>query len=202
MSTVEREGRNGEPIVKTFPLNSKRLTAEVLTRIAKGLGLPVNASAAETRQLIEGIRKLEEQEHEPRNIQVDEIEASGDITVKLRGENGIILEVTGDQRGQGQEEETGDGVLAGARSVGGNEESGAGRARGSEEGSVHQETEEQRAELERAQERTVELEQELEGTREEQERTTERLTQEVNQLTAKVKEEKDKYSMLWRLNCA
>lgn len=60
--------------------------------------------------------------------------------------------------------------------------------------------EELRAELEQVQECTVELEQELECVREEQERTAEWLTQEVSQLTAKMRE-RDKVSMLWHLNC-
>lgn len=94
-----------------------------------------------------------------------------------------------------------DRVLVGARNVSGDEKRGARRACGSEEGSMHQEMEETRAELKRAQKCTVELEQELKHAREEQERTAERLTQEVSQLTAKMKEERDKYSMLWHLNC-
>ena len=37
-----------------YPLNSRRLTAAVINQIARGLGLPTNASLSETRGLIEG----------------------------------------------------------------------------------------------------------------------------------------------------
>ena len=46
-------GRQGEPRVQTYPLNSKRLTASIVTRIAAGLGLP-KASLADSRQMREG----------------------------------------------------------------------------------------------------------------------------------------------------
>ena len=48
-------------VTKIYPLNSRRLKAKTISRIAKGLGLPTNASPAETMQLIEGW--LEEDEH-------------------------------------------------------------------------------------------------------------------------------------------
>ena len=51
-----------EHVTKMFPLNSRRLTAETLTRIA---AVTTGASASEARQLIEG--KLSA--HEPRNVQ-------------------------------------------------------------------------------------------------------------------------------------
>ena len=35
-------------VTKTYPLNSRRLKAETISRIAKALGLPTNASPAET----------------------------------------------------------------------------------------------------------------------------------------------------------
>ena len=58
---------------KTYPLNSKRLTAGILSRVARALGLPTRGSVAETRQIIEG--KLGE-DYEPMNIQVDIIEVA------------------------------------------------------------------------------------------------------------------------------
>ena len=52
----------------------------------------MNASKAETRQMIEG--RLAE-EHEPKNVLVDVIESAPDErTIKLRDEGGVILEAT------------------------------------------------------------------------------------------------------------
>ena len=110
-TTCGRTERN----TKTYPLNSKRLTAEVLTKVAKGLGLPTSASVAETRQLVEG--KLETEQYEPKNVQVDVIElATGAIEVRLRNESGVILEVPADEfdtAGKHQEEESRTGSTRG-----------------------------------------------------------------------------------------
>ena len=64
MSTTSGEA-TADLVVKTYPLNSRRLTAEMVNRIANGLGLPTNALREELRQLVEG--KLAE-EHEPKNV--------------------------------------------------------------------------------------------------------------------------------------
>ena len=81
---------------RTFPLNFKRLTAEVLSRIAEWLGLPTNASAAETRQLID--RKLEEYCYEPRNVQVDLIEQTDcQVAIKLGSEDGEIANIPAEE---------------------------------------------------------------------------------------------------------
>ena len=93
-------------VTKTYPLNSRRLTAETLSRIAKALGLPTTASVAETRQLIEG--KLGE-EYEPRNVQVDLVEVEpGVVGIQLRSADGIIVEIPPEKR-TGEEREI-DGV--------------------------------------------------------------------------------------------
>lgn len=47
-----------EQRTKTFPLNSRRLTASVISRIARELGLQIAASLEDTRQVVGG--KLEE----------------------------------------------------------------------------------------------------------------------------------------------
>ena len=52
---------------KVYPLNSTRLTACVVSRIAAALGLP-KAPLADSRQMVEG--SLAE-EQEPRNVQVE-----------------------------------------------------------------------------------------------------------------------------------
>ena len=51
-----------------YPLNSRRLVADQLHRLAGMLNLPTSSTVAATRQLIEG--KLLEMDQEPRNVQV------------------------------------------------------------------------------------------------------------------------------------
>lgn len=83
---------SADHVTKTYPLNSKCLTAEILIQIAKGLGLPMNASLAETRHMIEG--RLAE-EHDPMNVQVGVVESTlGNV---LRGEAGLIVELTAEE---------------------------------------------------------------------------------------------------------
>ena len=50
MSDEGGEAAGGrQPRARTYPLNSKRLAANVIGRVAKELGLPVSASLADTR---------------------------------------------------------------------------------------------------------------------------------------------------------
>ena len=94
MASDPRE-RVGEVHVTTRPLNSRRLTAGIVNRIARGLGLPTGASLEESRQLIEG--KLGET-REPRNVQVEVIDsAGGSMVIKLRDEEGIFMEIPADE---------------------------------------------------------------------------------------------------------
>lgn len=66
---VDMEESDDElPRGKMLPLNSKRLVLEQLRTLASMLGISVRATAAQTRQLIEG--KLMELEREPRSVQV------------------------------------------------------------------------------------------------------------------------------------
>ena len=74
---------------KTYPLNSTRLTASVVSRITAALGLP-KASLADSRQMIEG--SLAE-EREPRNVQVELVSEEGSLTIRLRDAGGVFLEV-------------------------------------------------------------------------------------------------------------
>ena len=79
-------------VTKTYPLNSKRLTAGILSRVARALGLPTRGSVAETRQIIEG--KLGK-DYEPMNMQVDLTElAPGAFAIKLRSADGVIVEIS------------------------------------------------------------------------------------------------------------
>ena len=69
-ASLEQDESDAEGVPKgpVYSLNSKRLTALHLQRIADSLGLPTKGSAAVTRQLIEG--KLIEMGKEPPNVQV------------------------------------------------------------------------------------------------------------------------------------
>ena len=140
------------------------------------------------RQMIEG--KLSE-EHEPRNIQVDVIESAEGPVIKLRDEEGIILDIP-------PEEEL--------------PESGSGSELSDREGDLRVErerTDDDReagleGELESAQARTGELELELECTKGEKEHAVAEnigLLEEVSQLRERLQKEKDKYATLWRMNC-
>lgn len=50
----------------TLPLNSKRLTGQIMQQIAKQMGLLTSALLVDTRLILEG--KLEEMGYEPRNM--------------------------------------------------------------------------------------------------------------------------------------
>jgi hypothetical protein len=60
---------------QTFPLNSRRLTAAVIARVARELGLSVSASLEDLRQIVGG--KIEEMGHEPQNVRVTLSETRG-----------------------------------------------------------------------------------------------------------------------------
>ena len=79
--------RGGRPL----PLNSRRMTAVHLQRLARRLGLPTSASTEETRQIIDG--KLSEMGREPRNVQVviAEPEVGGAECLWLQDETGVFL---------------------------------------------------------------------------------------------------------------
>ena len=168
--------------VKTYPLNSRRLRAETVNRIAKGLGLPTNSLLAETRQLIEG--KLGE-EHESKNIQVDVIELQPGVTaIKLQGKGGVIIEIPAEERsGEGQP------PGRGSRSRSTSEED-VGGARGEP---TAREAELMR-QLESALDHECEMKLELERMQEDHEC-------EVSELNSKIREGKEKYTALWHMNC-
>ena len=64
----EERGRRKHAPSMRMPLNSKRLKAGHLRRLAAALGVPTAASADELRQMIDG--KLTEEGKEVRNVQV------------------------------------------------------------------------------------------------------------------------------------
>ena len=75
MSEASAEGLREEPETSErsrgrlpIPLNSRRLTAGHLKRLARALDVPTMAAGAEIRQMVEG--KLVDAGREPRNVQV------------------------------------------------------------------------------------------------------------------------------------
>ena len=82
-------GKVPKPRGQTYPLNSKRLGAAYLHRIAAELGLPTTASLEDVRQMIDG--KLLEESKEPKNVQVtvgvDEVIDSARCRRDISGNN-------------------------------------------------------------------------------------------------------------------
>ena len=74
----------------TFVL-AGRLPSRCVLLIAKGLGLPISASLADTRQMIEG--RLVEKGHKPQNVEVHVIESEHGFSIRLNDEGGVVLEV-------------------------------------------------------------------------------------------------------------
>ena len=94
--SVESDGEEsrGRPVIpsgKVVPLNSRRLTATHLKRVAEALKLPTTGSADQLRQLIEG--KLESDRHvEAMNVQVIiQEEQCVESKLTLMDESGVLL---------------------------------------------------------------------------------------------------------------
>ena len=158
--------------VKSYPLNSKRLTAPILHRIASALGLP-KAPLADARQMVEG--KLSE-DREPRNVQVDLVVSGSGTVVRLRDAGGVFLEEPLDDADGG--EEPGTTLEDGERGAGDPEVGHAGEmeaeARESDAAAETMNGTRLRIELETAAERNTAL------------------TEEVKVLSEKVRAERDK----------
>ena len=75
---------------QTMPLNSRRLTALLLRRLADGLGVPIGATQADLRPMIEG--KLTESGRDPLHIQVITRSVENGTHLSLRDESGIFAE--------------------------------------------------------------------------------------------------------------
>ena len=200
------ERRSRPPVTRTYPLNSRRLTARSITKIAEALGLPTSATLADTRQIIEG--KLTEESHEPRNVEVVVTETEGETTLRLQDEGGVIVEIPVEEEGRASPttSETEAGAEPAVRdSHDGLETNGGGGAGDDGSGASGDETSrvlgELRTELESARARVTALESELESVQERAVEEATRLQQEVSQLEERVMGEKERYSALWRMNC-
>ena len=175
MSSEEETAPTSPTRARTYPLNSRRLTADVIGRIAASLGLPRAGSLEDKRQMIGG--KLEEAEREPRNVQVVVAETEEGVTVRLQDETGVFREIT-----PGSVD-----VEAGPR----------GRSRGDSEGSDGSGGGTRSDDLETARARITELEAEL--LRADEEHAS--LREEVSSVREKLEEERVKYKALWRMSC-
>ena len=164
------------PRGRLLPLNSKRITSTFIRVLAKGLGLPTEASAEDLRRMIEG--KLTEEDREPRNVQVliQDTEGGGATRLLLQDENGIFLtleNVAGRGRGDKDDpEEPEQEVATGSP--------------GDEEMSVEQ----LRQQLEEARKQNDALTADMQTCREDMEREKARTAE----LSGRIKE-------VWRVNC-
>ena len=85
----------------TFPLNSKRLNATRIRRIAESLGVPIGAAADEICQMLG--EKLRGMGHDPTNVQVV---IEGDDNLYAVDNTGIILHIKSHEEGHvGRHEE-------------------------------------------------------------------------------------------------
>ena len=80
--------RGGAPFEQVFPLNSRRLTAVLLRRIAKKLQLPTTAALEELRQMVEG--KLADEGEDPMDIQVVVKDTETGTMIELRNDRGYL----------------------------------------------------------------------------------------------------------------
>ena len=210
----EREpARSPRWATTAYPLNSKRLTAQVFGRIAKSLELPTSAAFADLRQMVEG--RLAEGDRDPRNVEVILAESDRGLTIYLRDAEGDFLEISPEEErgldgsprralsspidgGEGDrshdradDEEDGDVTRPEVGGGGAREEAARHRAR----------EEELLAELETARGRIVELETEVQRLQRVAAAESAALHGEVSRLEERVRREKEKYSALWRMNC-
>ena len=158
---------------RTLPLNSRRLTASIVNRIAKALSLPHSASLDDTKQMVEGT--LVERGEEPRNVQVTLIEGVGGVVIELWNEDGAFLTIEPESEIEREHEEPGTGGAVGAETAGEDED-------GTESDSRSREAELE-TELNRLTEENTALQEEVSGLRDGME------------------EARRKYKELWRMNC-
>ena len=87
------------PNTKTYPFNSRRLTASVMGRIARELGVGGSASLEDLRQIVGG-----EMGHSPWNVQVDLAETERGVVIARRDDEGLFLECQPGELEDGDEE--------------------------------------------------------------------------------------------------
>jgi hypothetical protein len=140
------------------------------------------------------------EEHEPKNVQVDLTEvAPGAFAIKLRSADGVIAEVPAEEtpsdENAGDGEHEGDGGEPEEGEEGGGEREDEPAAFPSREQELVARVADAEEELEFVRDRARKLEAELEQVQDQ-------ITIEVSRLNDQVRDEKEKYRTLWRLNCA
>ena len=181
---MEEGGTEGLPDrtrERSFRLNSRRLTASVIGRLAAGLGVPTGGSLEDTRRMLEG--KLEEDGHEPRNVQVV-LEGSGEgVAVRLEYDGGAFIEIP--REGEDGENEGGDERLP------------------EEEEELEAEEGVGRGGVERADTtRVAALREELRGAQAQVEALEGEVSSVRDCLEREITKEKQKYRELWNVYCA
>ena len=168
---VAERARVGRPL----PLNSRRLTANIVNRIAKALELPHSRSASldDMKQMVEGT--LTERGEEPRNVQVALVEGVEGVVIELLNEDGAFLTIEPEPEIERDHEELGTGGAVDAETAGEDEDGTQSDPRS----------------------REAELETELNRLMEEN--TV--LQEEVSGLRDGMEEARRKYKELWRMNC-
>ena len=175
------EGLPDRTCERSFRLNSRRLTASVIGRLAAGLGVPTGGSLEDTRRMLEG--KLEEDGHEPRNLQVV-LEGSGEgVAVRLEYDGGAFIEIP--REGEDGENEGGDERLP------------------EEEEELEAEEGVGRGGVERADTtRVAALREELRGAQAQVEALEGDVSSVSDCLEREITNEKQKYRELWNVYCA
>ena len=84
-------GELERPREQLFPLNSRRLTAPILSRIVVDLRVPSGGSFSDTKQMVEGA--LNEQARQPQNVQVNLLELDEGVVVRLQDGDDIFMEL-------------------------------------------------------------------------------------------------------------
>ena len=166
---VAERARVGRPL----PLNSRRLTANIVNRIAKAPELPHSASLDNMKQMVEGT--LTERGEEPRNIQVALIEGVEGVVIELQNEDGAFLTIEPEPEIERDHEEPGTDEAVGAETACEAED-------GTESDSRAREAELE-TELDRLMEENTALQEEVSGLRDGMEGA------------------RRKYNELWRINC-
>ena len=175
--TAEAAGDEGpRASARTLPLNSRRLTASIVNRIAKELGVTGTASLEDLRQIVEG--QVEELGHSPPNVRVELVETDRGVVVSLQDDKGTFLECEPEvERERGADYEDGGAIEGRDVAEGGGYVADAVEALGTH--------------------RVAELEAEVSRLTEEKAM----LLGEVSSLRDKVQGEKCKYNNLWRESC-
>ena len=185
-------------LLRTVPLNSRRVTAPILRCVAAGLGLPTAASVEELRQMIDG--KLLEQGREPRDVQVviAPAETGTPERVLLQDSDGILLEEPLTPAAKEDHVRGRESIERDAHEL--LEEVESARP-GSETTEVTAERDRLAADLQKHREELDTLHRTLESEREKSARIAEEKEIQIEKLKSELQEVKRRSKEVWRINC-